>query len=237
MSLTYVPEDWTRFRQISTLCQMAGVTEDRLQRTVVKELVDNALDAVGSCKLGWMAGGGIFVEDAGPGIPPEKVAELFSIRRPLTSSKLNRLPTRGALGNGLRVVVGAISASGGSLVVETGGKRLSLLPQDDGHTEVIEEPSNRTTGVRVELTFGPTMPPDENPIGWGDLAIMLAGTSPIYTGKTSPHWEDADAFFERCQAAGDATVRELMAEFDGCSGKKAGEIAASFNSLLKNPEG
>jgi hypothetical protein len=40
----------------------------------------------------------------------------FSINRPMVSTKLLRLPTRGALGNGLRVVTGAVLASGGSLV-------------------------------------------------------------------------------------------------------------------------
>ena len=42
-----------------------------------------------------------------------------SIRRPFISSKLLRMPTRGALGNGLRVVAGVVLASGGRLVVAT----------------------------------------------------------------------------------------------------------------------
>ena len=47
-----------------------------------------------------------FIEDDGPGLDgtPEEIAELFSIRRPMRSTKLLRLPQRGALGNGLRVV-------------------------------------------------------------------------------------------------------------------------------------
>jgi hypothetical protein len=57
--------------------------------------------------------------DEGPGRDgePEEIAELFSIRRPMRSSKLLRLPQRGALGNGLRVVAGAVLASGGALAV------------------------------------------------------------------------------------------------------------------------
>jgi hypothetical protein len=40
---------------------------------------------------------GYFVEDDGGGIDPDEVARLFSIARPMMSTKLWRLPTRGAL--------------------------------------------------------------------------------------------------------------------------------------------
>src|SRR5687768_5459563 len=104
----FTREDWTLFRTVETLSQRAGVSPGRLRRLVVKELVDNALDAADACELGELQCGGYYVEDNGPGLPgePADVAALFSIRRPLASSKLLRLPTRGALGNGLRVVTG-----------------------------------------------------------------------------------------------------------------------------------
>ena len=79
---------------------------------------------------------------------------MFSISRPLVSSKLWRLPTRGALGNGLRVVAGAVLASGGWLTVETRGRRLQLRPQDTGDTLAAFEPCSRTTGTRVEIQLG-----------------------------------------------------------------------------------
>src|SRR5271156_1870819 len=89
------------------------------------------------------ADGGFFVEDDGPGISgtPEEIARLFSFRRPLVSSKVKRLPTRGALGNGLRVVAGAVFASGGSLRVITNGHSLNLVPQESGETLVNVTPS------------------------------------------------------------------------------------------------
>jgi hypothetical protein len=69
-----------------------------------------------------------YVEDDGPGLDgtPEQIAELFSIRRSLRSSKLWRLPQRGQLGNGLRVVAGCVLASGGSLAVITRNRRVAL---------------------------------------------------------------------------------------------------------------
>jgi hypothetical protein len=54
-------EDWTLFRNLGTLCQKAGVPARLLRRLVVKELVDNALDAGGGAaetfKLKSEAGG------------------------------------------------------------------------------------------------------------------------------------------------------------------------------------
>ena len=90
--------------------------KSKLRRLVLKELADNGLDTGAEVKVGELPNGkGYFVEDDGPGIDgtPEQIARLFSINRPMVSTKLLRLPTRGALGNGLRVVAGAVLASGG----------------------------------------------------------------------------------------------------------------------------
>src|SRR4051812_45894142 len=101
-------EDWMEFRNLATLTRKAGVPRDDLPKLVVKELVDNGLDNNAVCCFGRLAGG-VFVHDTGPGIAgtDEEIANLFSVRRPMLSSKVIRLPNRGALGNGLRVVVGA----------------------------------------------------------------------------------------------------------------------------------
>ena len=108
-------EDWKLFRTIETLPQKAGVPKRKLSMLVCKELTDNALDACGSCEIGF-EGDSFYVKDQGPGMEPE----LFSISRPLRSSKYLRLPTRGRLGNGLRVVAGAVAATGGELWVSPG---------------------------------------------------------------------------------------------------------------------
>ena len=44
--------DWTLFRSVGTLSQRAGVPQSRLRRLVLKELVDNALDAGGTVTIG-----------------------------------------------------------------------------------------------------------------------------------------------------------------------------------------
>ena len=153
---TFEREDWTLFRSLSTLSQKAGVPVHLLPKLVLKELADNALDAGGTVRVGQLEDGGWYVEDDGPGIAgePAEIARLFSIRRPLVSSKLLRLPSRGALGNGLRVVAGAVLASDGRLVLETRGRRLELRPQDNGDTLAAFEPCARTTGTRIEIHLG-----------------------------------------------------------------------------------
>src|SRR5262249_29657938 len=62
----------------------------------------------------------------GPGIAPFKLPRLFAVNRPLISSKLKRVPTRGMLGNGLRVVMGAVAALDGTISVTTRGRRYDL---------------------------------------------------------------------------------------------------------------
>ena len=114
--------DWALFRSIEGLQQKAGVPADKLRRLVLKELADNTLDAATSCRSGFDKDRDVyFVEDEGRGLDgtPQEIASLFSIRRPMRSSKLLRLPQRGALGNGLRVVAGAVLASEGTLAVIT----------------------------------------------------------------------------------------------------------------------
>src|SRR5260370_23377626 len=127
-NLKFEREDWSLFRTVEGLQQKAGVSKDKLTRLVLKELADNGLDEGAEVRVGEMSRNKWFVEDSGRGIDgnPEEIAALFSIARPMISTKLFRLPTRGALGNGLRVVVGAVLASGGALTVTTGNRRIGL---------------------------------------------------------------------------------------------------------------
>ena len=183
-------EDWTLFRNLQTIGQKAGVPPETIPRLVAKELVDNALDVAGACKFGLLGNGRFYVQDAGPGLPGtgEEVAALFSVARPLTSSKLLRLPTRGALGNGLRVVTGAVLASGGELVVKTGGRALRLVPRDeDGGNDVTRLGDWRGPGTRVEVKLGPALVVDEDVFAWAKRAVSLSTTE-------IPYVDDAGLF-------------------------------------------
>ena len=167
-------QDWTLFRNLSTLGQRAGVTTDAIPAIVAKELVDNALDVAGKCRYGRTADGGLFVQDDGDGLPgtDADLASLFSVARPLSSTKLLRLPTRGALGNGLRVVAGAVLASGGRLTVKTRGRALRLRPRDsDGGTDPEHVRPWKGTGTRVDVLLGEALPMNGHTFQWADQAV------------------------------------------------------------------
>ncbi len=229
-NLKFEHEDWTSFRTVEGLQRKAGVAKAMLARLVLKELTDNGLDTGAAVKVGKLSAGAYYVEDNGPGIDgtPEEIARLFSIARPMVSTKLLRLPTRGALGNGLRVAAGAVLASEGKLTVTTRNRRIELRPQRDGSTTVVSvKKVNFRSGTRVEIAFGPALRGDPDPLHWADFAIRLSDHGQTYAGKTSPWWYDAPQFHELLDATGDIPVRELVAQLDGCSGAKAGEIVAT----------
>jgi hypothetical protein len=231
VSVTFTRHDWTLFRSVGTLGMMSGVPQERIARLVVKELVDNALDFSGRAEFGRCDDGGVYVENPGPGmgLADEQIAGLFSIARPLTSTKYLRLPTRGALGNGLRVVAGAVLASRGTLRVMTDGRRLRIHPRDDGGSEAEHEGAWEGGGTRVEVCLGPALDnPEVSPFLWARTACELAGRGKEYAGRSSPWWYDSDAFWELLQAAGDSPVRELVASLEGCGRDKAGRIAAEW---------
>jgi len=181
----FTREDWTLFRSLGTLGQKAGVPLRRLAALVVKELVDNALDAGAAAQVE-NDGDWIYVVDDGPGLPGDAaaIASLFSIKRPLTSSKMVRVPSRGALGNGLRVVAGAVLASGGSLFVETRGQRFDLTPRDDGSTDVEVTPApGHATGTRISIRFGDTIPVPHDVLSWSEIAIAMASMGKAYKAR------------------------------------------------------
>ena len=231
----FVREDWTLFRTLETLCQKAGVSKEVIPRVVLKELVDNAVDASGTCTIKLLPDGGVSISNPGPSIPgsPEEIASLFSIGRPLCSTKLIRMPTRGALGNGLRVVAGAVLSTGGQLEVSTGGYKYELVPQDDGTTSIGRQTRCRINGTRVQVWLG------RGPWGeggfdcaateWAEQVITLSAGKSQYKGRTSPEWYDSESFFDLLQAAGTMTVRELSSQFEGCSGAKASQVAEGFH--------
>ena len=116
-ALLFERPDWSLFLSPATLPQKAGCQPSDLRALVLREIVDNALDAGAQATLQKEGGGRYVIRDDGPGLDPRDVPRLFAVNRPLVSSKLRRLPQRGMIGNGLRVVMGAVDVQ----CVEAGG--------------------------------------------------------------------------------------------------------------------
>jgi hypothetical protein len=170
--------DWKLFIDPSTLPQKAGCQPHELRRVVLKEIVDNALDNGAHVTIDRVDQGdliGFVITDDGLGIDPG-VPRLFSVNRPLRSNKLKRLPLRGMLGNGVRVVVGAVSAFGGYISVTSSGRRRTLaIDRATGSTNVIQDDP-------AEIAPDPT---DAAP---ARLSIAIGKEGRFYTGPSRPEW-------------------------------------------------
>jgi hypothetical protein len=224
--------DWTDFRHIDGLVARGGIGAGSLRALIAKELLDNAMDAADEAgtdaapTLVIEGDGTIVVDDAGPGIAgdPADVARLFAFGRDRLSSKYARTPTRGMLGNGLRLVSGAVFASGGSLEVCTHNRLLRLTPRQDGTTAVDWEPTERPIGTRVAVWLDPTIiEPNTEITNWLKPAMWMFGGD-RYLGRSSSHWFDGPTFFEYLQAAHGLTVRAAVAHLARCTGATAGEL-------------
>ena len=209
----YSRADWQLFLDHSTLPMMAGCQPHDLQRMILRELVDNAHDigakVTVTCDRRTRE---YIVADDGPGIDPALVVRLFSVNRAMVSSKLLRLPRRGALGNGLRVVVGGVAATKGSLVVESRGHRQVLRVNDaTGATEVVsDEPIEPTPGttVRIRARFdGLEGEHLEN-------SIAFASEGETYAGPSSPYWYSPNDFVRLLCALDDdrTTIGDLAGD-------------------------
>ena len=219
-TLMFERQDWTLFLDRSTLPQRAGCQPNELGLAVLKELVDNALDTGAAVTLerGEFGAGMIAytVTDDGPGIDPDEVPRLFAVNRPLRSSKLKRLPQRGMLGHGLRVVMGAVGAHDGHIAVASRGRRLTLAVDPVTGDTVVEQdeaiPANTGTAVTIALPVFNAR--DAEP---ADLTIALARQGQQYSGASLPQWYSADSLYRLFASVtpASATVSETVGDVFG----------------------
>jgi hypothetical protein len=209
--LALVRQDWALFVQPDRLAQKAGCAMRHLRRMAVKELADNAADASGEVTVEQRDENTVRVADRGPGLDRDRVLELFAIDRPMTSSKLLRRPTRGAIGNGLRVVTGAVLGSGGTLTVESRGRSFRVeVDRATGATRIAaENASEVTVGTAVTACFGPGLPADPDVLAWARVAAALAGPAarPL---RSHPSWYDEAAWRELVEAAAGHVAADLL---------------------------
>lgn len=196
MPLTHT-DDWRDYLSLDSLVTRSGVKKKNLIKLVVKELVDNALDASERCDLGIICDNGFYVQDYGTGIDlsDEGIAYLFSVGRKTYTSKGIRYPQRGAFGRGLRVVTGAVFCYEANLYVSTLGRKIALKPEGEKTTyEVVGDYSG--PGTRIEITFPDQI--SEKDLEWGHLARKMSQGSK-YTHFSSPWWYDSQSFLSLLQ--------------------------------------
>ena len=227
----FVKADWTSFRTMDGLCRRAGVPQHKLAELVVKELVDNAVDAAGDCELS-IKDGVVVVHDRGPGIAgdDDEIAHWFSISRPLISSKHLRLPTRGRWAMACELELVRLWQQVGGCSSPPWGRLEIVTDYATGRSRAIHAGPYDGPGTRIEISLGRPLELDAADLNWAEIAIAAARAQKVkYDRKTSPRWYDTESFHELLLSmkSQDTTVREFLTNFDGCSAK-AGEIAGEF---------
>lgn len=220
MSILFSQPDWQLFTNLNTLPQQAGIAKHLLPKLVIKELIDNALDTNSEVHIAheqpelWTDI--ITIRDYGQGIDGtnEQIAYLFSLRRPLTSSKRLRLPQRGALGNGLRVVMGTVYCMNGQLEIATKGRKIQIIPKDDGFSEAVEIEKWEGSGTEIKITFKENLFGGKDLLQWAKYALKMPKTD-IYQKKTNAFWYDSDSFYNLILSLpDDVTIIDFLKEFN-----------------------
>jgi hypothetical protein len=229
----FARHDWSIY--ISNLPQRAGVPLGSIRALVLKELVDNALDEMdrvgqpGQVTITQDAEHTYTVTDQGRGFSdsPEELAYRFSIAKAMVSSKQWRKPTRGCVGNGLRVIVGAVVSGGGRIIVKTRNQQVALRPRLDGTTNLEDvTPINWPLGSAITVEIDLSYPAYSTTLAWAELAIQLAHNSgEPFTRKPSPLWFDADHLALNMLAAigSDRTLAWFVSQLDRCSSREVGQ--------------
>jgi len=231
--------DWSIY--ISNLPQRAGVPIDSIRGLVLKELVDNALDEMdrvghpGQVTLTQDGEHTYTVTDQGRGFAdsPQDLACRFSFAKPMVSSKQWRRPTRGCVGNGLRVIVASVASGDGRIIIKTRNQAVTLRPRLDGTTAIEEVTAIEwPTGTAVTIQIDPSYHAHEGTGAWAKLAISLAQNSgAAFNRKPHPLWFDADHLALNMLAAigTDRTLAWFVSQLDRCSSREVGQqITAKF---------
>ncbi len=220
MSILFSQPDWQLFTNLNTLPQQAGIAKHLLPKLVIKELIDNALDTNSAVEIFheqpelWTDI--ITIRDNGQGIDgtDDEIAYLFSLRRPLTSSKRLRLPQRGALGNGLRVVMGTVYCMNGQLEIATKGRKIQIIPQDDGYSKAIKIENWTGKGTEIKITFKENLFGGKDLLQWAKYALKMP-QNVIYEGKTNAFWYDSDSFYNLLLSLPkEVTLLDFLKEFN-----------------------
>jgi hypothetical protein len=231
-AIVHETPDWRLFLDPETLPQKAGCEPDKNAALVLKELVDNALDEDAKATIRYEPNTRYWIiSDNGPGLDPDRVPELFAVNRPLRSSKLKRLPKRGMLGNGLRVVM----AWARQLIVQTRGVRLSLIVDEStGHTTVVDRHGIPDAPGLVVVVRADG--PDDGALAKRTIGLSEHGF--VYVGPSSPWWYGPGDFSRLfSDAPASATAADVIRDLDlmpsrNLAGRLAGTVVGAEASEL-----
>lgn len=200
------------------LAAQTGREPDAFACVVLKELVDNALDAAETAGVAPEIE--IVVDrddevirlcvgDNGPGLAPEVLARILDFDTRTSDKSRYRSPTRGAQGNAFKTVIGIPTALGGDapIIIEACGQHHTIRPRLDaaGNVDVDHDITTgfRTVGTAVSLTL-PAASQAVDPVWWAQaftLANPHASVKITYRDASSKHGQSetitSEDFYQR----------------------------------------
>ncbi|MFE2106806.1 ATP-binding protein [Kitasatospora sp. NPDC059463] len=163
------------------LQSQTGQPRERFGDVVIKELLDNALDAAESARVSpeiglavsWADGvARVRVTDNGPGMPVGVVERILDFSRNVSDKESLRSPTRGMQGNAFKTLLGIPHALGVTtpVVIEALGVRheiaVSTDPSGEVSTRHTKAPTSRTSGTSVTVPLPAAQVTAEKAAGW-----------------------------------------------------------------------
>jgi hypothetical protein len=171
--LTFKTSRLAEFCSQKELVNQTGHGVEHWPLVVLKELVDNAIDAAeeaGNAPIVQVevTDSGITIADNGPGMAPETVAEILDYGSRVSSREAYVSPTRGAQGNALKTLIAmgfALDGQRGETVIESRGVAhriaFSIDPiRQEPRIAAVCEGSSVKNGIRVT-------------VGWPDSASSI----------------------------------------------------------------
>jgi hypothetical protein len=166
-------------RELQTL---TGQQQHRFVSVILKELLDNAIDAAETAgvapvlHVGWVTDpdadqAQLTITDNGPGLPRDTVRRILNFTTRTSDKAVYRSPTRGAQGNALKTVLGIPWALGvrAPLVIEARGwcHVITVRVDPAGNVTVNDEETGiaRQSGTRITVTV-PTAEQDCDVTAW-----------------------------------------------------------------------
>ena len=163
---TFTVSRQSEFASTAELAKATGHPVERWPLVIVKELIDNGLDAAEEAKVPpdievIVDKDGITVADRGPGIAAETVASIADYTVRTSSREAYVSPTRGAQGNALQTILAmgfALSQSRSETIIESRGVRHTIAVDFDPvrrvpRVEHAQAPSTVKNGVRVRVAW------------------------------------------------------------------------------------
>jgi DNA topoisomerase VI subunit B len=165
---TFTTSRLAEFCSIKELTLQTGHPVEQWPLVVLKELIDNALDACEEANISPVikvavntVTGGITITDNGPGLPPETIRGVLDFNVRVSSREAYVSPTRGAQGNALKTLVAmafALDGEVGETVIDAKGVRHLIRFRVNGITrepeiEHVEEPGFVHSGTSVTVRW------------------------------------------------------------------------------------